>query len=188
MRIYLTGFMGAGKSSVGRALAARLATTFVDLDEQIVARTGRTIPEIFAAGGEADFRRLEREALEAVIAAPELADAVIATGGGTVAWPGTAERLAASGVTVWLNLPFATIARRIGGRGKRDRPLFRDETQAFALYRERLAAYRRCDLEIAVAPEESPEEVSARVEQRLAEVVRAPGAPRAAGAARDPAR
>lgn len=188
MRIYLTGFMGAGKSSVGRALAARLATTFVDLDEQIVARAGRTIPEIFAAGGEPEFRRLEREALEAVIAAPDLADAVIATGGGTVAWPGTAERLAASGVTVWLNLPFATIARRIGGRGKRDRPLFRDETQAFALYRERLAAYRRCDLEIAVAPEESPAEVSARVEQRLADVARTSGAPWAAGAARDPAR
>lgn len=188
MRIYLTGFMGAGKSSVGRALAARLATTFVDLDEEIVVRSGRSIPEIFAAGGEVEFRRLEREALEAVLAAPELADAVVATGGGTVAWPGTAERLAASGVTVWLNLPFATIAERIGGLGKADRPLFRDETQAFALYRERLAAYRRCDVEIAVGPEESPEEVSARVEQRLAEAVGARGGSRPAGAARDPAR
>lgn len=174
MRIYLTGFMGAGKSSVGRALAARLAVPFVDLDEEIVERAGASIPTIFAAGGETEFRRLEREALEALLTRPELADAVIATGGGTVAWAGTAERLAASGVTVWLNLPFATIAERIGGLGKRDRPLFRDETQAFALYRERLAAYRRCDVEVAVAAEESPEEVAARVEQRLGrEVMRA---------------
>jgi shikimate kinase len=182
LRIFLTGFMGAGKSSVGRALAARLGVPFVDLDAEIVARTGATIPEIFAAGGEGEFRRLEREALEAVLTPPELADAVIATGGGTVAWAGTAERLAASGATVWLNLPFAAIVERIGALGKRDRPLFRDETQAFALYRERLAAYRRCDLEIAVAAEESPEEVAARVEQRLADVVRL------AGAARRPAR
>jgi shikimate kinase len=174
LRIYLTGFMGAGKSSVGRALAARLTVPFVDLDEEIVARAGASIPTIFAAGGEPEFRRVEREALEALLARPELADAVVATGGGTVAWAGTAERLAASGVTVWLNLPFATIVERIGGLGKRDRPLFRDETQAFALYRERLAAYRRCDVEVAVAPEESPEEVAARVEQRLGrEVMRA---------------
>jgi shikimate kinase len=172
VRIFLTGFMGAGKSSVGRALAARLATPFVDLDEEIVARTGRSIPEIFAEGGEGDFRRHEREALEAVLAAPELADAVVATGGGTVAWTSTAERVAASGLTVWLNPPFATIAERIGGLGKPDRPLFRDETQAFALYRERLPAYRRCDLSLAVAPEESPQEIAARVEQWLAGVTR----------------
>lgn len=178
MRIYLTGFMGAGKSSVGRALAARLDVPFVDLDAEIVARAGATIPEIFAAGGESEFRRLEREALEGVLAVPELADAVIATGGGTVAWAGTAERLAASGATVWLNLPFAAIVERVGVLGKRDRPLFRDETQAFALYRERLAAYRRCDLELAVAAEESPEEVAARVEQRLAEVIRTAGSAR----------
>jgi shikimate kinase len=175
LRIYLTGFMGAGKSSVGRVLAARRGVPFVDLDAEIVARAGASIPEIFAAGGEGEFRRLEREALEAVLGVPELADAVIATGGGTVAWMGTAERLAASGATVWLNLPFATIVERIGVLGKLDRPLFRDETQAFALYRERLAAYRRCDLEVAVAAEESPEEVAARVEQRLAEVIGAAG-------------
>lgn len=179
MRIYLTGFMGAGKSSVGRALAARLGVPFVDLDAEIVARAGASIPQIFAAGGEGEFRRLEREALEAVLAVPELADAVIATGGGTVAWTGTAERLAASGATVWLNLPFAAIVERIGVLGKRDRPLFRDETQAFALYRERLAAYRRCDVELAVAAEERPEEVAARVEQRLAEVIRTAGGARA---------
>ena len=75
----------------------------------------------------------------------------------------------ASGLSVWLNPSFATIASRIGGLGKTDRPLFRTETQALALYRERLPAYRRADLTVDMAPQEGPEEIAARIALRLGE-------------------
>ena len=75
----------------------------------------------------------------------------------------------ASGLSVWLNLPFAAVVARVGALGKRDRPLFRDETQALALYRERLPAYRRADLTVDVGPEEGPEEIAARIALRIGE-------------------
>ena len=71
--------------------------------------------------------------------------------------------LSANGLSVWINSPFAAIAKRIGGRGKIDRPLFKDEVQALALYRDRLPAYRRSDLTVDVAPNEGPEEIAARI-------------------------
>jgi shikimate kinase len=169
VRIYLVGFMGAGKTTVGGALADRLGVPFADLDEAIEARAGRSIRAVFEESGEPEFRRLEWEALGDLASRPELAGAVIATGGGTIAFEACARLLAATGLTVWLNPPFATIAGRIGGLGKRDRPLFRDETQTLALYRQRLAAYRRCDLTVDVAPGETAPEVAARIAHRIAE-------------------
>jgi shikimate kinase len=160
MRIFLTGFMGAGKTTVGRLLAERLGVPFVDLDPEIERQAGMSVREIFASRGEGEFRRLEREALAAALAQP---DAVIATGGGTVAFEANARLIGASGLAVFLNPPFATIAARIGGRGKLDRPLFQDEAQALALYRERLPAYHRADLTVDVAPGEDAGEVAARI-------------------------
>jgi shikimate kinase len=92
---------------------------------------------------------------------------VIATGGGTVTIEKNLEILERSGVTVWLDPPFAVIASRIGAQGKSDRPLFESETQALALYRRRLPAYRRADLRLAIDAEERPEEVAARLELLL---------------------
>jgi shikimate kinase len=166
VRIYLTGFMGSGKSTVGRLLAARLGALFVDLDEEIERRVGMRVREIFEQHGEPVFRQMEREALEATLALP---DVVVATGGGTVAFEVNARLIRENGLAVWLNPPFATIAARVGGLGKKDRPLFRDETQALALYRERLPAYRRADLTVDMAPQEGPEEIAARIALRLGE-------------------
>jgi shikimate kinase len=90
-------------------------------------------------------------------------DVVVAVGGGTLMLETNARLVAANGLSVWLNLPFATIASRIGGLGKTDRPLFKDEVQALALYRERLPVYRRSDLTVDIAPEEGPEEIAARI-------------------------
>jgi shikimate kinase len=160
MRIFLTGFMGAGKSSVGERLGARLDLPFVDLDEEIERRAGASIREIFERGGEPEFRRLEHRTLVELLAAPDL---VMAVGGGTVTVEASAALLHEGGLVVWLNPPFATIVERIGALGKRDRPLFRDEVQAWELYRARLPAYRRCDLEVGVDPSEGPEEVAARI-------------------------
>jgi shikimate kinase len=164
VRIYLTGFMGCGKSTVGRLLADRLGTPFVDLDEEIERRAGMTVREIFEQQGEPVFRRLEHEALRATLEIPE---AVVATGGGTMVFEVNFRLMQASGLSVWLNPPFATIASRVGGLGKRDRPLFRDETQALALYRERLPAYQRADLTVDMAPEEGPQEIAARIALRI---------------------
>jgi shikimate kinase len=160
MRVFLTGFMGAGKTTVGRLLAERLGVPFVDLDPEVERRAGATVREIFAAGGETEFRRLEREALAAVLAQP---DVVVATGGGTAAVEANARLIHASGFAVFLNPAFSTIVGRIGSLGKADRPLFQDEAQALALYRERLPAYRKADLTVDVAPAEDAGEVAARI-------------------------
>lgn len=160
MRLFLTGFMGAGKTTVGRLLAERLGVPFVDLDPEIERRAGSSVREIFAAHGEAEFRRLEREALAATLDYPEV---VVATGGGTAAVEANARLLHAGGLVVFLNPSYSTIVGRIGGRGKTDRPLFQDEAQAQALYRERLPAYRKADLTVDVAPAEDAGEVTARI-------------------------
>ena len=160
MRVYLTGFMGSGKTAAGQRLAERLGVPFVDLDTEIERRAGMTVREIFDRHGEPAFRTLEQEALRAT---GELPDAVVATGGGTVTFEANARWIGANGVSVWLNPSFATIVGRIGGLGKEDRPLFRDEVQALALYRERLPAYRRADVAVEVGPAEQPEEIAARI-------------------------
>jgi shikimate kinase len=160
VRIYLTGFMGAGKSAVGRRLAERLGVPFMDLDEEVERRAGLRVREIFERHGEAEFRRLEQETLRA---SGEMEDVVVATGGGTVTFEANARWIRENGLSVWLNPSFATIVGRIGGLGKKDRPLFREEAQALALYQERLPAYRRADLTVDVRPDEHPQEVAARV-------------------------
>ncbi len=163
MRLFLTGFMGAGKTSIGRIVAARLGWAFVDLDEEVERRAAMSVRGIFDTLGEGEFRRLEAEALRQAVAGDEV---VVATGGGTITFEANARLLRASGVTVWLNPSFSTLAGRIGaaGRmGKEDRPLFRDAAQALALYRERLPAYRAADFTVDVAPEEAPEEVAGRI-------------------------
>lgn len=160
MRIYLTGFMGSGKTTVGRLLAERLGVPFLDLDQEIERRAEMTVREIFEQQGEPAFRRLETETLRGTLAC---ADVVVATGGGTMVNDGNLQMIQDNGLSVWLHPAFATIVARIGGLGKVDRPLFRDETQALALYRERLPAYQRADVKVDVAPDEEPGEVAARI-------------------------
>jgi shikimate kinase len=160
MRIYLIGFMGSGKTTVGAALAAALGYPLVDLDAVIEERAALTVREIFEQHGEGVFRDLEHEALAATL---ELPEAVVATGGGTSTWVRNLQLVRQSGVSVWLNPSFATIMGRIGALGKRDRPLFRTEVEALALYRSRLEAYRQADLTLEIRPDESPEESAARI-------------------------
>lgn len=159
MRVYLTGFMGAGKTTVGSLLAERLAVPFVDLDGEIERAAGLAVREVFERAGEAAFRRWEGEALRRSFG---FEDVVVATGGGTLVVDANREAIRRHGFTAWLHPSFATIVARIG-TGKEDRPLFRTESQALALYRERLPLYRQADLTLEVGAEETAAEVAARL-------------------------
>jgi shikimate kinase len=165
-RVFLTGFMGSGKTTVGRALASALGWSFADLDQAVEARAAMTVREIFERLGEPAFRELEHEALRRIVA--EAPPAVVATGGGTFTFERNVALLRGEGTSVWLNPSFATIVRRIGTLGKRDRPLFRNEAEALALYQARQPAYRLADHRIDVGAEDSAEEVAARVAVWLA--------------------
>ena len=108
--VWLVGMMGAGKSAVGAALAARLDTRFIDTDEEIERGSGRSISEIFAESGAAAFRALEREWIEKLAGER----CVVALGGGAIAQSGAAERLSAIGRVVYLRARPETLLARIG--------------------------------------------------------------------------
>jgi len=115
--IWLVGMMGAGKSAVGRALAARRRCAFVDGDEAVEGEAGASVAEIFAREGEAGFRRRERAAVERLAGR----SAVVALGGGAIAQPGAAARLRESGTVVYLRARPETLLARLGEA--RERPL-----------------------------------------------------------------
>lgn len=165
--IVLIGCMGAGKSAVGQALATRLSRPFIDTDAEVEARSGRSIPEIFASEGEAAFRAREREAIRWAIAQP---GAVIATGGGAVCEPANWEGWQARGVVVWLRAPQAVLWERV--RDQRHRPLLAgpDPQAALAgLLAAREPLYARAD---AVVSADRP--VEAVVEAVIAAAQGAP--------------
>jgi shikimate kinase len=118
--LVLIGLMGAGKTTVGEACAARLGRPFVDTDELVLATTGRSIGDIFASGGEKEFRQLEATAVADVCASPE--PLVISCGGGVVLDAENRERLRSAGVVVWLRGTPSTLAKRVGADA-RERPL-----------------------------------------------------------------
>ena len=160
-KIFLTGFMGSGKSTVGRRLARELSRDFVDLDEAIESLVGLAIPQIFAEYGESRFRELESQCL--LRAATRGAPAVIATGGGVVLDPGNRQVMDDSGVTFWLHPSFEVISSRLSKSSRARRPLFSDEEKARALYRQRLDVYRTATHEIPVEADETASDVAARI-------------------------
>jgi len=135
-KVYLVGFMGAGKTTVGRALARRLDWRFEDVDEYIERREGRDVAAIFRQSGEPYFRTLERQALTDLLPVRGL---VVATGGGTPADPANRALMAHDGAVAWLDAPFPTIAARVPGDGRR--PLAANRTEMERLYNDRRTAY-----------------------------------------------
>ncbi len=108
--LYLAGYRGSGKSSVGQLLATRLRRPWIDLDDAIESRVGRSIREIFASGGEAEFRDREEATLAAIASQPP---AVISLGGGAVLRPNNRRLIADTGVCVWLQVDATTVLERL---------------------------------------------------------------------------
>jgi shikimate kinase len=136
-KIYLVGFMGAGKSSVARALGKRLDWRVEDIDTRIERAERRDIAAIFREAGEPYFRSRERDVLVQLL--PERGT-VVASGGGTFADPANRELMLRDGVVIWLDAPLATVLGRIPLDGRR--PLATDRLAMEQLYNQRLAAYR----------------------------------------------
>ena len=147
--VFLVGFMGAGKTSVGRALSRQLGWRFEDLDDRIEAREGRTVPEIFQQSGEAGFRQAERAALTEVLQQQTSGAPLIgALGGGAYAQEEIAALLAKSGVmTVFLDASAEELWRRCG-TDVVERPLRREETEFRRLYEVRRPRYLQATIKV----------------------------------------
>lgn len=140
MRVYLTGFMGAGKSTVGGLLAGELGCLFVDLDAALEAEQRLPVRDLFATLGESRFRELEDAQLRLTGRAERC---VVATGGGTPVDAGNRRWMRAHGSIVWLLVDFERLRERVGDAF--ERPLWSDEAQARELFDRRQEAYRDCD-------------------------------------------
>lgn len=160
-KIYLVGFMAAGKSTVARALAGRLGWRAEDIDELIEARERRTVADIFARQGEAYFRGLEREILRLLL---PLRHAVVATGGGTFMDADNRAAINLDGISVWLDVPFEVVLSRLPADGRR--PLASDRAQMERLFAVRQAAYAQAHLRID-ARDAPAEEIADRIMDSL---------------------
>jgi shikimate kinase len=158
--IVLVGFMGAGKTTVGRVLAARLGVPFADSDQVIEERAGKPVRRIFADDGEPAFRRLEYDVIAELLAGPDL---VLAVGGGAAAQPGTRDLLAGVPV-VYLRVSYAEAMRRVGGDHGRPMLAQGDTGQ---LYAERDPLYRAAARHTVDADARAPEEIALDIVGRL---------------------
>ena len=138
MKIFLIGYMGCGKSSLGRKIAKRADMRFVDMDSVIEEREGASVSDIFHYAGEEYFREKERELIEEVAAATD--DVVVSTGGGVPAWRNNMERMNAIGQAVYLRRTAEQIASRLSPHGRQKRPKLR------GLNDEELVAFMRSNM------------------------------------------
>ena len=162
--IYLVGFMGCGKSTVGRALADELGWSFFDLDNEVEGSAGCTISEIFDTQGEEMFRTLEASALaQRVRAVQSGRPQVIALGGGALMSDKNFELVSNHGVVVWLDAPFDLIEKRVAAESHR--PLGRDPEKLRELFDVRRPRYALADYRV-----EAPEEEAMDTVRRILEL------------------
>ncbi len=160
-KIYLVGFMAAGKTTVARALAARLGWRVDDIDELVEARERMTVADIFAKFGEPHFRAVEREMLRLVL---PLRHSVVATGGGTFMDPENQQAINMDGVSVWIDVPLDVLLTRLPADGRR--PLAADRARMERLYATRQIGYAQAHVHID-AGLAAAEEIAERVLDRL---------------------
>jgi len=169
-RVFLIGFMGAGKTTVGRALAGRLGWTFRDLDEVIESRQGKSVAAIFADHGEKGFRKMESAALQDLLAANsdrQGGGMVVALGGGAFVQPDNRRALDRAGaVTILLEAPLEELRRRCTVEGK-VRPLAREDKAFAELFAARQCVYRLAPHRVETM-NKSIDQVAAEIELMLA--------------------
>jgi len=161
-RIYLVGFMGAGKSTVGRELSLKLRWPFLDLDVEIEKSEKLAVREIFAQFGEPHFRELERAHLQRVSEAPQ---AIVALGGGAYIDAANRAVVDSSGVSVWLDTSLAVVKGRVRPDGTR--PLLADAERARQLYAERLPSYRLARIHV-LTDNRLPDAIAEEIVQKVA--------------------
>ena len=160
------GFMGAGKSTVGRMLAQRLGWPFTDLDNVVEAREQRSVAEIFRDAGEPAFRQAEQAALRDLLSPLPLTPLILALGGGAFVQPENASLLRQAGLpVVFLDASVEELRQRCALQGN-ERPLFRDENQFRQLYEVRRSCYVKADIRVettGLTVEEAASEVARRL-------------------------
>ena len=142
-KLYLVGFMGAGKTTVARALGARLGWRVEDIDMRIEAIEHRPVATIFAQSGEAYFRQAERQVLGDLL---PVRDIVVATGGGTFVEADNRALMLTDGAVAWLDVPLTRVLQRVPADGRR--PLAADRTQMELLFARRQLAYAEAHVRI----------------------------------------
>ena len=168
MIVFLVGYAGSGKSSLGKRLARRLGVRFVDTDKLVEQSEGASIADIFHYEGEEYFRIAERRAVESL--ANECMDLVVATGGGLPTWRDNMEWLVRSGVTVYLRRTPEQILSRLSPHGRQKRPKFRGKSDEELLQfmhehlAEREPIYEKADMVID-CEEVSDEEIVEKLSQ-----------------------
>ena len=158
--IYLVGFMASGKTTIGRLLAHELGWPFADLDDDVEKAEGRSIADIFEKRGEAEFRRIEKEALgkrlQEIGCGKPL---VLALGGGTFCDEASQELLSANGVPVWLDCSLDRVCARL--EGSSHRPLAYDPEKFRQLYEQRRAAYSKAECRVEINSDDPADAVAA---------------------------
>ena len=142
-KLYLVGFMGAGKTTVARAIGRRIGWRVEDIDERIEARERKSVAAIFAQQGEPHFRQLERQMIGELLPERQI---VIATGGGTFAEPDNRAVMLADGAVAWLDVPLARLIERLPADGRR--PLAADRAQMEQLFARRQLAYAQAHVRL----------------------------------------
>jgi shikimate kinase len=155
-KIFLVGFMGSGKTSLGRLLAGRMGWTFFDLDAALEEAEGASIMRIFVEKGEAYFRSVEQLTLREIAERP--VHAIVACGGGTFCSPENQSLLRRHGLTVWLDQPFDRIWQRREELARR-RPLWRGEGPLRELYDSRVPFYQLAGVHLPVEEDQVPQAV-----------------------------
>ena len=165
--IYLVGFMGSGKSTIGRMLADEIGWRFADLDDDIETDQRKSISEIFSTAGEEEFRRIEHNALARRVRSIRRGmPTVLAVGGGAFTLPENVELLNENGITVWIDTAWPVVRSRVSGD---HRPLAKDPVKFEQLYHARRKLYSQAEFRVELNEDNSRKALAALLKLQLFE-------------------